>query len=512
VASAKEIVPDYTLPTRSILAALEASLEAGGVASLSVTRDGRIVHVSRGFFIMIGLEPTEVRYETLDALVAELQRSGESPSELAALLTKDRFGQREQGPDLALSDGRILEWSAGELEDGVCVWTFRHVTVERHAIRALRDAENWLRMFAAHADGILLEVDADARIVGLWSQGTSLFDTWQEEFHDRTLVDVLGPTQGSFFEERLREVLTTGRPASFEYVADRIGGQRVFAANAVLLALEEGDAPMVTVLIRDVTERARMQHQLLQSERLASLGLLAAGVAHEVNNPLAYMLLNMQHVLRGLRSIATNLEGQELGSTIADFERCVAIAVEGATRVQEIVQDLRRFSRSDEHEPHRIVDVRDVLAFTLAMIGAEVGKRARVVREFGPVPKVLAGEGRLNQVFLNLIINAVQAIEDGEGADNEVRLVTATDPSGNAVVEVHDTGSGIPEAHLTKVFDPFFTTKAAGVGTGLGLAICHSITTSLGGVLTVRSQVGIGSVFRIVLPPTAVPEVRSHAP
>jgi signal transduction histidine kinase len=500
VAPAIDPAPEATL--RSLVAVLGASLEWGGLAMLGVRTDGRIVHVSPGFYLMAGLDPDASRDATFDGLVSALRGAGVVGDELASLLTTKDVSYDERGADRPLSDGRILEWSVARVDHELVVWTFRNVAVERHVSRALRDGEKWLRMFTAHADGIVFEVDSDARIVGLWSQDTSLFETWRDDFHNRTLLEAFGPVHGPFFDERVRSVRTTGRPANFEYTAERSGGKRVFAANAVLLPDEDGAPSTVTVLIRDVTERALLQQKLLQSERLASLGLLAAGVAHEVNNPLTYMLLNMQHVLRGLSGLSTTYQGQDLGRAIADYERCVAIAVEGATRVQEIVQDLRRFSRSDEHEPHRVIDVREVLSFTLAMIGAQVQKHARIVRSFEAVPNVLAGEGRLNQVFLNLIINAVQAIEEAGGSNHEIRLATLTDANGNAVVEVHDTGTGIPEAHLSKVFDPFFTTKAAGVGTGLGLAICHGITTSFGGQLTVQSRVGIGSVFRVVLPPT----------
>jgi signal transduction histidine kinase len=488
----------------SLVTILEATLRGGGIASLAVARDGKIFHATEGFFALTGLSREGARRETLEEIIGELRATGRTAAEIADVFAKDDL----TGGDLALSDERILETRLHHLDEGVRVWTFRDVTIERRTTRALDDAENWLRMFAAHANGVVLELDGRARVVGLWSQGTSLTDTGRAELHDRTLTEIFGPAEGALFEERLREVLATGRPASFEYVADRVGGQRVFAANAVPLPAEGRAGEAVTVLIRDVTERARLQQQLLQGERLASLGLFAAGVAHEVNNPLAYMLLNVQHVLRGLGELSTRHEGKELGHALADFESCLGIAVEGAQRVQEIVKDLRRFSRGDDLEPLRVVDVHDVLRFTLAMIENEIGKRARLVRDFGPLPKVLAGEGRLNQVFLNLIINAIQAIDDRNGADHEIRLVTVTDTNGNAVVEVHDTGSGIREEHLPKIFDPFFTTKAAGVGTGLGLAICHGITTSLGGSMTVESKVAVGSTFRVVLPPTSVPDAK----
>jgi signal transduction histidine kinase len=175
------------------------------------------------------------------------------------------------------------------------------------------------------------------------------------------------------------------------------------------------------------------------------------------------------------------------------------MTIEGALRVQSIVQDLQRFSRSDPDEALALVDVRHVLAFTVDMTRPIIGEHARIVRDFGPVPTVLASEGRLNQVFLNLILNAAQAIAE-RAQEPEIRITTSTDERGRAVVAVSDNGVGIAEAHIRKIFDPFFTTKPSGVGTGLGLAICRGITTSFGGEITVESTVGVGSVFRMILP------------
>jgi signal transduction histidine kinase len=144
--------------------------------------------------------------------------------------------------------------------------------------------------------------------------------------------------------------------------------------------------------------------------------------------------------------------------------------------------------------------VRRVLDFVLEMAGPETRARATVVREFGNVPYVLASESRLSQIFLNLIVNAAQAIHRGTAAENEIRVVTMTDDCGRAVVEIRDTGEGMPESVMQRIFEPFYTTKMPGLGTGLGLAVCQRIATSLGGRLEVESQVGRGSSFRLVLP------------
>jgi signal transduction histidine kinase len=160
------------------------------------------------------------------------------------------------------------------------------------------------------------------------------------------------------------------------------------------------------------------------------------------------------------------------------------------------------------------VDRTDVTAVTesaVALVEGEVRRHARIVRQYGRAPEVMANEGRLAQVSLNLLQNAAQAIPRGSGEAQRIIVSTGTDADGNAFIEVHDTGCGIPPENLARIFEPFFTTKPIGVGTGLGLPICQRIVASMGGRIEVKSEVGVGSVFRVVIPP-APPASSSRAP
>jgi len=168
--------------------------------------------------------------------------------------------------------------------------------------------------------------------------------------------------------------------------------------------------------------------------------------------------------------------------------------------VRSIVRDVKTFSRPEEQRVE-VVDVRPLLESAVNMSFNEIRHRARLVKEYGPVPQVSAVRARLGQVFLNLIVNAAQAIPEGAVEQNEIRLSTSTDEKGRAVVAIRDTGSGMPPEVLRHVFDPFFTTKPTGVGSGLGLSISNGIVSSLGGEILVSSTVGAGSEFRVLLPP-----------
>jgi signal transduction histidine kinase len=262
-----------------------------------------------------------------------------------------------------------------------------------------------------------------------------------------------------------------------------------------LLAKIADDLAYGIAALRGRTERTRMIAQLIQSDRMASVGILAAGVAHEINNPLAYLIASLDFMDAELKRSGKSIppsQLEELGQALAD-------AREGAGRVKHVVRDLKTFSRGDDVRRARIA-LREVIESSINIAYNEIRYRARLVKDYGGTPPVLANAARLGQVFLNLLINAAQAIREGRADENEIRVVTRTDDAGRAIVEVRDSGSGIPPEIVGRIFDPFFTTKPIGVGTGLGLSICHNIVFDLGGEISVDTELGRGTVFRVALP------------
>ena len=295
----------------------------------------------------------------------------------------------------------------------------------------------------------------------------------------------------------------------------------------------EGERSVVT-MIRDVTERRRIETQLAQAERMASLGALAAGVAHEINNPLTYVLLRLEAIADtsrrlklGLRSLEDGLaetQGREAArelvsrhfdiEAVAELGDHAATASEGAQRVRRIVGDLRVFSRGQD-DTQQVLDVHEPLELAASMASFELKHRASLVKRYGAKKHVSANVNRLAQIFLNLILNAVQSLDDDGETASEVTLTTR-DEGDAVVVEVADTGVGIPEEHFSRLFEPFFTTKPVGLGSGLGLAICHGIVRSFGGEIRVESRTGdgvaTGSTFAVVLPGTLLPVETAPAP
>ncbi len=255
---------------------------------------------------------------------------------------------------------------------------------------------------------------------------------------------------------------------------------------------------------RDVSERLRMQERLVKSERLASLGTLAAGVGHEISNPLTYIISNLELVHRELGALEAQGDVAHIHDRLVALHRKVTDASYGAKRVREIIRDLRSLTAT--HEKRDLVDLAAVVERAIRLTDHELRERAVLECAIGPVPPVLGSEGALVQVVVNLLMNAAQAIPAGDREHHTIGISAATVEGGRAQLEVSDSGVGIPPEAVSRIFDPFFTTKEVGAGIGLGLSISHRIVTGLGGDIDVVSEPGRGSRFRIVLPP-APPEL-----
>lgn len=276
------------------------------------------------------------------------------------------------------------------------------------------------------------------------------------------------------------------RSGAHDYFSKSELGPRLFAAI---------DRELHEAKVR--AENLKINEQLMISDCMAAMGTLAAGIAHEINNPLASAMANIDLMLGTVKSVeAKGAPPPEL----QDIKDGLGDAREAVERIRNIVRDLKIFSRprQDDGGP---VNVEKVMESTLRMAWNEIRYRARLVKSYGNCPPVQANESRLGQVFLNLVVNAAQAMNEANWSDNRLTISTATDDRGQALIEVSDTGAGMAPEVKDRVFQPFFTTKPLGVGTGIGLSICHRIISDLGGSISVDSELGKGSVFRVVLPP-----------
>lgn len=280
--------------------------------------------------------------------------------------------------------------------------------------------------------------------------------------------------------------------APIEVRLQRVGGELVALELVSIPTAWEGRSAVLAI----GHERQRRREAWLESvhaDRLSAVGTLAAGVAHEINNPLAYVLLNLQYILRELPKLTTQPE------RLTQLQGRLAEARHGAERVRSIIRDLRDFSLPVQTELGP-VDLVRVCEAALKVAGPHCEGHATVLREYAVVPRARADAGRLEQVLSNLVTNALHAMPIGRPEQNRLWVRVGTAGEGRVGVEVSDNGAGIPAELLDRVFDPFFTTKPVGVGTGLGLPICYSIVTALGGTIGVESQPGRGTTFRVELP------------
>jgi len=260
-------------------------------------------------------------------------------------------------------------------------------------------------------------------------------------------------------------------------------------------------------------EREKLRASLAQSDRLASMGMLAAGVAHEINNPLAYVLYNLESLTEDLPLLFEQIQAtqaRQAGAAADDSSESISPemikdlverareAASGARRIKEIARGLGAFSRVEQHELSQ-VNLHSAIEHAVSMASNEIKYRARLVKDFGQVPSLLASEGRLAQVVLNLLVNAAHTIDEGDVEHNQIKIRTWS-AGQEAFFEVSDTGKGIPPENLERLFEPFFTTKPVGVGSGLGLSICKNIVNGYSGDIKVQSKVGQGTCFTISLP------------
>ncbi|TNE47294.1 MAG: PAS domain S-box protein [Deltaproteobacteria bacterium] len=268
----------------------------------------------------------------------------------------------------------------------------------------------------------------------------------------------------------------------------------------------EGGHGEVLAIVRDITERNRLHYELMQANRMAELGTLAASVGHEINNPLTYIVGHLEEVHEQLSH-----QNSYSSAHIVHWQELLREALEGSNRIAAIVRDLKTYTRQETDESDH-VNLHHTLDKALQMAANQVLQNAQLHRDYHPIPYVYAVQSRLEQVFLNLIVNAAQAMSQSSGPPSLLLIQTEYDETHHQVmVSVTDNGAGIPSDKLSVIFEPFFTTKPIGSGTGLGLFVCRNIVESFGGRLSVQSLEGHGSTFTVTLP-AAGTELHTHQP
>jgi signal transduction histidine kinase len=444
----------------------------------------------------------------------------------------DRDHSRYRSAVREISEAMVSMLSLGEIGDRILAALTDTMGVERAMVMLLDDESRLLRPSVWRGDWDeenreSLEIPVEHPIWRhLWMRREELYRAdFDEELDpekrelcwdvfDSLEVELLVPI---LFGVDLLGVIAVGRKLSGEPLATEDRQLLRTLANQSAIAMENAKAFDEIAKLNETlearveartTELQEIQLQLMQSEKLSSLGQLVAGVAHELNNPIGFVHANLQLLDEFIDKLS---RAQDAGTDTEQIRAAIAKLLsrsrEGTHRVKEIVQDLRAFSRMDQAELQD-ADLHEELDRTLGLMEPQFKDGVTVVREYGDLPRVRCYPGQLNQVFLNLLMNACDAM----GCQGSVQITTTMIPEG-VRLEFQDDGPGIPPELLNRLFEPFFTTKEVGKGTGLGLSLSHGIIERHRGKFTVKSNLGEGATFVIELPLDASPrgEVESES-
>ena len=500
------------------LAASEAALAAANARFrhlfevlpdiVTVVRGGRFVFVNPAFERATGFSAAQMLGREVLSLVHPDDRAATTSASGAAgevpARQVHRWLHRDGGAITVELRTEIIDFDGHRALLAVA----RDVSERVRAEEALRSSEERFRTLVHSLDDLVFTLDLQQRFTEVYGPWVQEFGLQREQCLGKTVGEVLG---GDAHPAAAQRALA-GERTVYDWAYALPDGVHHFQTSLTPLFDARGKTTGLVGVGRDATHMKRAEEQLLVADRMVSMGALAAGVAHEINNPLAAVLANLEFLRQDLaQAQRAATPGAEVAALTAALAEPLADAREAAERVRQIARDLKVFSRAADQEHTSAVDVEAVLDSTTRLAWNEIRHRARLTRDYGAVPRVHGNESRLGQVFLNLLVNAAQAIPDGHFDAHEIHLATRVTPQGLVEVEVRDSGAGIPLEVQPRLFTPFVTTKPVGVGTGLGLSICQRIVTELGGTIRFESTPGKGTTFFVALPTTSQPAAAAPA-
>ena len=447
--------------------------------------DGGVRMANPALLRMLGFESVD-ELEAIDPAVPERSLSEDRLQGIETTWTRG-----DGSSMLARENVRVCRDEAGET-------LFYQGAVED--ISGIKETQEQLResqarfaaLFESSLDLVFVH-DFEGRFIDANDTALRTLGYERDELGSLSVSDLFQGDELARVQAAFGEVIRLGRSAqAVEARAQTKEGRSLWLEATAVRLDTDGQPRAILGVARDVTERREMHARLARADRMASVGLLASGVGHEINNPLSYVLGNLAYAVSELPSLIADPAARDL------LQDCLEDAAVGARRVRDIIRDLRTFGRGTE-DTIGLVHVGEAMDAAINMATNEIKHRARLIKDYADVPPVMANEGRLCQVFLNLLVNATQAIDEGDAENDEIRVQIRRE-DGYVVAAVRDTGPGIPAELQDRIFEPFSTTKPSGVGSGLGLSICHNIVTSMKGRIEVERPPEGGTCFVVFLP------------
>jgi two-component system, NtrC family, sensor kinase len=510
----------------------EAEITIDGI--LVVDGDGRRLQTNRRFAEIFDIPQALMEQNSDKLLLDHICNQTQDPAafleRVQYLYTQEMEKSRDE---IQLKDGRCIDRYTAPLHDAGGryygrVWYFRDISDRKRAEQALRENEQRYRELFENASEIIFTTDLDGRFTSLNRAGERVLGYTQEKVAKTDVWRAVGPEYGDVLRQGLARMLAGEAQFTLETEVVAKDGRRVRLEVKPRL-IWHGEKPVgVQAIARDITGRDLAEMELRQTQKLESVGRLAAGIAHEINTPIQFVGDNTRFLEDSFASLKTLLGkfgelrdaassgavGPELLSElrraekesdcaylIEEIPRAITQTMEGVDRVATLVRVMKEFAHPENREMAP-ADLNKALLSTMTVARNEWKYVAEVDTDFAELPLVVCNVGDLNQVVLNLLVNAAHAIADVLEGDGKGKITIRTAAEGDKVhISIADTGSGIPEGIRTKIFDPFFTTKEVGRGTGQGLAIARSVVVDRHkGTLTFESEVGKGTTFHIRLP------------
>ncbi|MCK6534718.1 MAG: ATP-binding protein [Polyangiaceae bacterium] len=449
-----------------------------------------------------------------------------SVAELMAVSTRDLYADpadRSRWQALIATEGRVTDFEVQKRrKDGTPLWL-------RDNARAVLDASGAVAFYEGAVIDVTRQHQAEAELRASEGRYRALVDAIPDAIFlfgsDRLCQDArlgalsrmfppvarcLGAPPEAIFDEALAKLCRSaadtardGGPVAIEHAAKGPHGDAFF--DVCVTATDGGGA---LVLLRDATSTRRFREWMVRSERLASVGSLATGVAHEINNPLTAVVANTDFARELVAQCRVDAEDRiarhdpafdaRASQALRQAEEALDEVSQGASRIADAVRALKSVAEPSDDVPSSVV-LEAVLETAMRVVKNHIRHRAELVRQIERLPPVWGNATRLEDVFVGLLVNAAEAIEPGRADENEIRIAAREGADGRVVVELSDTGAGIATTEVDRIFDPFYTTKASGRSTGMGLSVCRAILSSLGGEIQVTSTPGKGTTFTVQL-------------